>query len=768
MNRPDHIAKGDPICSCGIPSADHRLPRFRIPPSFFATGRALRLAASSLSSSPSSTPRSAQRSSRVDTRKRTWTRFRQDKRKRTRQREYVQRHSANDEPIVAIDGEGQGRQPHLYTYLAAVDEYGTLRGEIADKTGLTTQACLDFFLDLGVKRVFGFSIGYDLTKILTGLPDTKLYRLNRPELRKFKLKGREAQKPVYWRDYKLGYMRGRLTIQRTRFNSAEKKYIDYGPSVVLWDIFRFYQSKFTSALLDWNIAPKEKLARMIRMKDLRAEFDKLTAKEINEYCQEECHYLALLVRKLIEAHDNVDLSLTAFYGAGSTASAMLTKYGVKEFIAPHLPAMKHAVSCGFFGGRFEISRSGPIQGPVYNYDISSAYPYQMTGLPCLACGRWQLVRGKTLRRRVEEGALALIHASVKVTSSAPDAWGPFPFRTEKGTILFPKSLGGCWVWKEEFFTAEELFPGVKMEEAWVYDTSCDHKPFSFLPPVYCERLRIGKEGPGIVLKLGMNSGYGKTAQSLGSAPFQSFIWAGVITSNTRAQLLKAFCSAKNWWSVLMFATDGVFSTEKLVFPKPRDTGTDIQIDRCNGKIDKSKPLGGWEEKIYERGVFLLRPGIYFPLNPTEDELKDVKARGMSKGVLLENAPKILEHWEKTKGEEPFKVEGLQRFVGMMTGIHKSSAETKTKRMTVKRSEDYGEWIDYPIVASFSSLPKRERVLPGYRLSMFDRMVGESSPYKKVVRSEEAKALQEAEMVLGEQADGDFAQYSEGTYLEDFR
>jgi len=675
-----------------------------------------------------------------------------------RKREYV-RHSMNDNKIVAIDGEGQGRAPHLYTYLAAVDEDGDVKGEIENENGLQTKECFEFFLDLGVTRVFGFSLGYDLTKILVNLPDRLLYELNRPDVRKYvsRATGRESHKAIYWKGYKLSYMRGKLGIQRAKWNSAKHRYVGEGRSVILWDVFRFFQSKFVTALLDWKIAPPEKLERMRKMKDERGEFDKLlkagkiSKKDIQDYCKEECEYLAKLVCELIEAHKNVNLDLKVFYGAGSTATCLLKNLGIKEYLEKPPPEMRQALACGFFGGRFEISRSGPVDGKVYNYDISSAYPYQTAFLPCLKCGKWEHVTSKkTLRRRIEQGRLALVHALPRRSEASPDAWGPLPWRSPDGTILFPQSSGGVWVWKEEFLTAQRIFPGIEATEAWIYETPCAHKPFEALPEMYRERLQIGKEGRGIVLKLGTNSVYGKTAQSIGQAPFQSYVWAGVITSNTRAQLLSCFESVKDWWSILMFATDGIFSREPLTFPTPKDTNT-WEIVGPDGKVIK-KPLGGWEEKVYKKGIFLLRPGIYFPLQATEDEIKDVKARGMSKGVLLDNVDRIQEHWRTTRGSKHFEVNGVQRFVGMVTGVLKHS-----KSKPAKRNENYGEWIDYPIQASFIPGPKRHRMLPDNSLTMFEHMPGDSSPYRKANKAPETVALREAEAILMDQADGDFAE-----------
>ncbi len=45
----------------------------------------------------------------------------------------------------------------------------------------------------------------------------------------------------------------------------------------------------------------------------------------------------------------------------------------------------------YYGGRFEITRTGLLDQPVYEYDIGSAYPDGMRYLPCLEHGRWEKV-----------------------------------------------------------------------------------------------------------------------------------------------------------------------------------------------------------------------------------------------------------------------------------------------------------------------------------------------------------------------------------------
>ena len=720
---PQHIPKADPCPKCGERAAYHRNIRHKVV--LDDSGHCIRCG---LPESHHRTNQSDKRGPRV--------------RRKERDRRTIH------EPIVFLDGEGVGRFPHRYTYLAAVNEENELIGEIEHAGGLSTYSVLEFLLGLEVKRVFGFSIHYDLTKWLHDMPDHQIYDLVRPERRKGigKRKGRPYLRKIYLGfnattnkpGFELNYLRAKVTVRRAKWNG--RHYQGFGPILTIWDIWRFFACKFTTALTDWQVADKAKLQRMLAMKEQRGEFDRLSSNEIRDYCKEECLYGAKLVRSLIQAHEDVGLRLKSFYGAGSTATALLNVMNVRAYKADPPKELEHAIACAFFGGRFETSRVGPIYDKVYNYDISSAYPYQTTFLPCLSCGRWERL-GNHADTAIESASLALLY----VKSNSERKWGAFPHRMRDGTITFPLRNSGVWVWKREYLAARR-FCDVKLLDGWVYRTECDHKPFGALPDYYLERLRLGKDAKGIVLKLGYNSCYGKCAQSVGEAPFQSWVWAGNITAGTRGQLLDAMAAASNPWSVLMTATDGIFSLERLQLPEPIDTGT--------GR--GGKPLGGWEEKVYANGIFLLRPGIYFPLFPKPDELKDVRARGMSKAVLLENADKILDHWRKHGPKRDFQVLGLQRFIGIRTGV-----QVYTEKEGPRRSRDkngrvtYGEWIDYPIDLSFNPAPKRERILKDMRLAPWKTMRVPSAPYKKGKLSKDAIALKEAEEILSDQENGDF-------------
>ena len=417
---------------------------------------------------------------------------------------------------IGIDGEGQGREDHRYVLLAASDESGDREWSVEASNPrigrLTSEECLNMILELPTRRarIFSFSFNYDITMILRDLDNKSLYDLFRPELfhrQRPKCEAFKGPYPVVWCPkckkqcefesehhellYKLNLMGTKLSVKR-----GKKR-------VVIWDLFKFFQSKFVAALEDWKVPGgdgsekvccqhswetgklvtthlmetcsarqrKAILDNMTAMKDQRQDFDKLEHAAVKDYCLEECRCIAELARRLVESHTEAGLKLKSYYGAGSSGAAMLTVMDVKKRIFPAPKNMWDAVASSFFGGRFENSVIGAIREPLNNLDISSAYVYQLAFLPCLEHGVWT----HTTRRKDLEKAQAQAGALVRY-SLGPNpritSWGPFPFRTRDGTISFPSSSGGGWIWLDEYLAGEKLFPTVQFHEAFVYSCNC--------------------------------------------------------------------------------------------------------------------------------------------------------------------------------------------------------------------------------------------------------------------------------------------------------
>ena len=515
---------------------------------------------------------------------------------------------------------------------------------------------------------------------------------------------------------------GRPRSDRLRHAAPAKKF----KSRAIWDCFTFFQASFVSALTDWKITDPATLEQITKMKEARGTSQWMGAPEARDaalrYCLDECRLLATLMRQFVTSCRTADIDLAGrYHGAGSVGGAMLKELGidrhVKNAAARWPKGLVEAVKFSYFGGRFEHSVLGPIDGPVFGFDISSAYPYHTFQLPCLECGHWKRTK-KREDLEAPDVAAALVRYGLGDDVDPDEPWGPFPFRAKDGTITFPLRSGGGWVWRSEFLAGERAFRHVEFREAWIYTTKCTHRPFAKVPTWYRHRLRIGKEGAGIVLKLGVNSIYGQMARSVGGGgKYQCWIWASMITAGCRAMVLDALALHEDRRNLLAVATDGIYSREDLKMPAPIDTKTfdceraeaEHRKDHVEGKACEHcgtvgcklahKPLGGWERTAFPNGMFLLQPGVYLPLNPDAKMSKKLRARGIGRVVLRDHWKQMLEAWADGKEMVNLKPtseddRGFERFLGAKTGVYVVPADAedgngKRTRSRAKRSRPEG-------------------------------------------------------------------------------
>jgi hypothetical protein len=559
---------------------------------------------------------------------------------------------------LGVDGEGVGRRPHRYVLLACSDgDY------VEDRRGLSTVDCLEFLLDLGTRdvRLCGYYLSYDWTMILRDLDDTALYNLFRPELRALQHGAfARVQYAKRRRVYKLHWLAGAMWLSD-----------DQGRKVTIWDLGKYYQGPFVNALKDWQIRPDVQ-GEIAEMKKRRSLFTYKEIARIRRYCLNECEALAEFATAVEQAHADADLRPRGWFGPGSTASALLKRYDIQDKRGILPPPLLEPVACAFFGGRAEISRSGRVEGPIYSYDISSAYPYHASQLPCLEHGRWERVT----RERAITGA-GVAHALVRGhirRAHSPASWGPLPVRLASGSIVFPRSGASGWWWRDEWLAARSGWKGLEFDHAYVLRRECNCKPFAFMPELFDHRRAVGKEsGEGKVLKLALNSVYGKLAQTIGGAQYASRAWAGMITSGTRAQVLQLMLRHKRMEGVLMIATDGLFSTEAHA-------------------VNTEIVLGGWE-RAEHASITLVRPGIYW-LGETK-----LRARGLGRDSLDVAKLQLSEALET--GQARVELARRVAFGGAKLRVYARPLSTE-----VVRSPLYGQWHTIPTHVSLEPGPKR--------------------------------------------------------------
>jgi hypothetical protein len=529
-------------------------------------------------------------------------------------------------PFLAIDGEGRG------TYENGVQKYQIMvaandkeRYVLDEGRPLTTDEILVWLCSLPKERIFvGFSFGYDVTMMTHGLPHETLMALAQRSKRPLYTWGRFKGQPrlVRYGKYGLDYLPRKMFL--LQFNRE--------PQRMIYDVWSFFGTSYIKTLENWKVATEEEFATIKRGKERRPDTEESTFDRAleTEYSVLECKTLCRIMEKLRTLCTKLGYPLRSWYGAGSVAKAMLHKHGIVNYLAPVPEKMVDYTSRAFFGGRFETASLGQFEN-VYYYDIASAYPNIIQNLPCLAHGTWRKVR-----KYQPDAKVALWHLKWDVDTLS---WAPFPWRDDKGMISFPLGGEGCY-YASEVAAAIAMFPnGVKVLDGWVYTQTCEHKPFAWVPEVY--RLRAEYKSKGepeeIVLKLGLNSCYGATAQTVGTKKFANAIWAGMITAGTRAMLLGAIAQAPE--KVLSTATDSISSLVPL-----------------NLWVEKGKPLGSWEHKI-SKDVFIAGDGISY----SESSPERTRTRGISAKDMVWD--RMLAAWDKDgmRGAATFS---LTRFEGL--------------------------------------------------------------------------------------------------------
>lgn len=507
----------------------------------------------------------------------------------------------------AFDGEGK-EIDGIPQYLLLASSDGDY---VFNPKGLDTITCFEFLLSKANKKYVNvmFVGTYDVNMILRDVPKHKILSIWDNESFKGTLVFGK-----YWVKY--------IPRKLFRISDGER-------TITIWDIFGYFQTSFVKTIESW-IPEYPHLQTIIEGKEKRGTslFDSGLEYVLN-YTKLELDAMVHLMNKLRDYLKQANITITRYDGAGSIASALLKKH------YEPLPLDKHITNLAYnayYGGRIETYGVGTLNGPLYQYDIRSAYPSIMVDLPKLS-GKWH--RSK----KIHPTNIGLY----KVYWETDDNICPFPVRDKNGSLLYPQS-GVTWVWCYELWEAlKQKSVYVQVKDGWIFESDSDEKAFAWVRDLYEQRKEWKKQGikAEMVLKLGINSLYGKMAQTVGYnpitgkiPPFHNPIYAGLITSGTRAKLYSAMMQNPN--GIAYCATDGIVSTKPL----------DLPI---------SENLGDFEETVIQ-GLKVVQSGVYcWKIGDTWK----YHYRGLDGGLFtLELLDKA---WKEFKDEIPLT---HTRFIGM--------------------------------------------------------------------------------------------------------
>lgn len=583
--------------------------------------------------------------------------------------------------FVAIDGEGFSDGPefehvvgahrtryagrgHYYAYLAASD--GSSRYASKGRIGmLESLAFLCAIIEKNPRGILiAFGGSYDVTHMVCH--DLSVDEISR--LLGKSGKGRllvQGDGFVYLLEYR---PRKCLTISRWREGERRWTVTKSGArkatphlTVRLWDVWGFFQDSFVGVLKKW--VPDDPDFNFIqRMKGDRNIFERSEIAEIIRYNAAELRCLVKVMNRVRDAINDLGLKITRWDGAGAVAAAMLSKHKVKDHKGETPPAVFEAARRAYSGGHIEACKVGYFSGAVHHYDVNSAYPDQFRQLPSLAGGSWQSGEGG----HPPDG-----YTLVQVEWQFPEGLPFYPlfYRCEDGSILYPYR-GSGWYWFREYETAMRYFTKSIRDaddraahftvKCWYhFRASSDKRPFGWVGDYYLRRqnyldaaARGGfVSGPEKIIKLGLNSLYGKTVQQVGARedkegnlrlpPFFQLDWGGYVTAGCRAKLMEAAIQKPN--AIIGFATDGLFSTQALDLHCP-----------------KSKELGAWEYKQHD-GITMVMPGVYWL---HDGETVQHYSRGFDKREMSD--PEFVrEAWRRKQASVPITI---TRLIGLGSAI----------------------------------------------------------------------------------------------------
>ena len=477
-----------------------------------------------------------------------------------RYKEYMgRRRNLDTPPFIAWDGEGFTDSQGFHHYMLMMNS----TGQYINDPDLRTEVCFNFMLR--AKRELGKAVhiiyggNYDATMIFksmiqTSMPDVLYQQLLDTNKVEWHFPGDKYTPSNY---YKIEYIPFKW-LQVSGFDYVSMKHT----TIKIYDIMTFFQM---SAIKAWESRGIEVPEIIKSGKAARGGFTWEDIDEVRVYCHMELEMYVMLADKLREEFAEAGINVRQWHGPGAVAGAIFKQRGIKNHMQePPSLEIERAVQHAYFGGRFEQFKAGHYNGKVYVYDIRSAYPHQIRNLPSLDGCEWNYTRDYD---STVPGLWLCEYEPPEIDYMAPH---PLPWRSSSGNVGFPARNSFVWLWHHEAKYATKIHHG------YTLGIANSTKPFAFVKEMY-DRRAIWKEekrGGEKALKLGMNSLYGKMAQTIGGDPgnrpsWHQLAWAGMVTSGARAQLWEAIKQAPD--KIIAVETDSIAS----MVPLDLEVGTEL-------------------------------------------------------------------------------------------------------------------------------------------------------------------------------------------------
>ena len=514
--------------------------------------------------------------------------------------------------FIAFDSEGKTflDGTHRLTLLMnSNDEY------IENAEGLSTKDCIDFLCKTANNVINGvnifFASNYDWNMFFKDLSRESLEKIH-------KMDDLNYAPFIHELGMCVAYVPGKFCTLYIPKQSDQYRFTFY-------DIFSFFGTSFINvceSLLGENY-PHKKLIEEGK-KQRSSGFESVDTKK---YCQAELKNMVLIIKKLEKQIEKVlGVSLRDYHGSGALGNAILRfnktnkSFPDEDFL---LTPLRHS----FSAGRIELIRPGYHEN-VYKYDINSAYPAAMIKLPKSAI--WTKKRFD-IKEKID--AWSIYNLEWTADDDFINHIQPFHHRNVNHLISYAPYTTG-------WYTGFEVIQALRLGYGKIkfYD---DYYKLNILPygdstlqdhiqHMYKQRAEYkaaGKKVEQKVIKLGLNSLYGKFCQQLGiktlgniivkKPMFFNLTYATFITGITRATILKTIIDNGMHLdnSAIAIETDCIFSTRKLE------------------NIKLSTDLGDFGEE-YANSMHYLMSGIY--LKDDMPHFRGIRKSSWTIDMMVEN------------------------------------------------------------------------------------------------------------------------------------
>jgi len=489
---------------------------------------------------------------------------------------------------------------------------------------LSSTECLDLLLRTSYENPHGIHViyggGYDVTHMVRDFP--------------------MAQRKALRDDGRCSYLGYTLEYIPHKWLTIKGYWDGERRRMTLYDVMTFFQMSFVRACVSRGIEVPD---FVVQGKLDRSSFRTEDLETIKVYTAAELRLLVELCETLRSEFREAGMPVRAYHGPGAVANAVMMQYRVKRHMQPLTPDIELLAQRAYFGGRFEPFQVGHTDEKVYQADVRSAYPDKIRLLPSLRSAHWEYRDSYT-------GELGIWRCTY-TNDDARTLPHPIPWRHQTGAVAFSDYVQEVWLWTYEARHATDQYDG------WALVIEDDTLPFSFVPGMYDTRQAWKAAGRGgqWALKLALNSLYGKTAQRVGGRDgkppsYHQLVWAGMITSMTRAQMWSAIELDPE--SVISVETDSVTTTRKL-------------------DLDYGDGLGQWELSEFD-WITYLQSGIYWT---SAGQVNKAKTRGVDASELSHDV--VMDY---------------------LAGDQAANLLLSTHRFISLTNPDitnYGQWIDAP-------------------------------------------------------------------------